>query len=319
MLEDVFAIQENIAENVATALKGYLSNKEKDSIKRPETSFAAYEFFLKGRQFMHRLLLDDAKQMFEKALTLDPDYAPACAGLADVHSWLYEWYGSKLHDLVAAKKNAAKALSLAPNLSESHTSNGYVLSLAKEYERAEQAFQTAIQMNPNSFDAFYFYGRLSFAMGKIEQSADLFMKASAVQPEDFQSVLLLAQSLRILNRPDWMEVAREGITRARKQLELNPEDRRALSLTSINLLETGNREEGKEWAEKALSLYPDDVGVLINSVCFYARYGDKQKALDLIEIVFGKGFGKKDWIEHDPDYDSLGDEPRFIELLNKLQ
>lgn len=318
-LENVFSIQENIAENVAIALQGYLTNEEKEAIRRPETIIEAYEYFLKGRQLLNRLVLDEAKEMFEKAIELDTGYAPGYAGLADVHSWLYEWVGASNSDLMAAEKYSQKALSLAPNLSESHSSRGYVLSLGKRYDEAEQEYKKAIQLNPNSYDAYYYYGRSCFARGQIQESADLFLKASEVRREDFQSMLLFAQSLRILGNEKAEDKIREGIDRAKKQLELNPTDRRALSLTPGFLLEIGERGEALQWIKKALDLYPEDAGVLVNGACLFAKDGNKEEALNLLEKVFGKGFGKKDWIEQDPDYDSLRNEPRFQNLLSKLK
>src|SRR5205085_8210099 len=155
------------------------------------------------------------------------------------------------------------------------------------------------------FDVYYFYGRASFARGQIEKSAEMFLKASEVRREDFQSLLLLAQSLRILGKDQNQEILRKGIDRARKQLELNPTDRRVLSLGSGSLFEIGEREEAFKWMSQALKLYPEDAGVLINAACLFAKDGNKEQALNTLELAFGKGFGKRDWIENDPDYDSL--------------
>lgn len=319
-LEDVFLIQEDIAENVATALQGYLTNKEKEAIRRPETIIEAYEYFLKGRQLLHQLALFESKEMFEKAIELDNGYAPAYAGLADMHSWLYEWFGAKITDLEAAEKYSRMALSLAPYLSESHSSRGYVLSLGKNYDEAEQAFNEAIRLNANAFEAYYLFGRSCFSRGQIQQSAELFRTASEVRREDFQSLLLLSQSLRILgNHEESMQAALEGINRAKKQLALFPNDRRALSLTAGTLYDIGQKDEAFQWANKSLELYPEDTGVLINAACLYAKDENIEKALDILEKVFGKGFGKKEWIEHDPDYDNLRNEPRFQALIEKLQ
>ena len=70
---------------------------------------------------------------------------------------------------------------------------------------------------------------------------------------------------------------------------------------------------------QALELYPEDAGVLINAACLFAKDGNTEQALNVLELAVGKGYGKKDWIEHDPDYDSLRNEPRFKALLSKLQ
>jgi adenylate cyclase len=319
VLEDVFAIQEDIAENVAMALKGVLTNKEKEAIRRPETNIEAYEYYLRGRRLFHQLALKESKIFFEKAIELDPQYALAYAGLADAHSWLYEWEGSDKTDLEAAERNSQKALALAPTLSESHSSRGFVLSLGNRYDEAEQEFKEAIRLNSNNFDAYYYYGRACFARGKIEESADMLLKASEVRREDFQSKLILAQSLQILGKPETRETMLEGISRARKQLKLDPTDRRALSLTAGNLWQVGKKEEALQWINKALDLYPEDAGVLINAACLFARNGYKEKAMNFLEKAFGKGFGKKEWIERDPDFNSLRKEPRFKALLSKLK
>ncbi len=319
VLEDVFAIQEDIAENVATSLKGFLTPKEKEAIHRPETNIEAYEYYLKGRQLFHQLFLKEAQEMFKRAVEIDPEYASAYAGLADAHSWLYEWEGSKDSDLAAAEKNSSKALSLAPNLAESHTARAFVLSLGCNYDEAEKEYEEAIRLNPNFFDAYYFYARASFANGQIEKSVELFRKAADLRKEDFQSMLLLSQSLGVLGKKvEEKETLLEGIRRARKQIEVNPDDRRALSLGSGNLFDIGEKEEAFRWINRALELYPEDAGVLINAVCLYAK-SDKEKALNFLEKAVAKGFGKRDWIEHDPDYDPLRNEPRFQTLLKKLK
>ena len=319
-LEDVFTIQENIAENVASSLRGVLTPKEKEAIRRPETIIEAYEYFLKGRQFINQLAMEESREMFEKAVDLDSGYAPAYAGLADVHSWLYEWWGSKPEYLEAADQYSLKALELAPHLAESHTSRGYVLALDKNYDEAEREFRTAIDIDTNAFDAYYYYARSCFARGEIEKSAELFAKAGEVLREDFQSMILLAQSLRKLSKnKEAKEAEHEGILRAERQLELDPNNRRALSMGALALFTVGQKERAFQLLERGMKLYPEDQGVLLNAACLMTRAGRKEEALDLLEKVFGKGYGKLDWIEHDPDYDTLRDEPRFQALLKKLK
>src|SRR5579863_6035231 len=308
---------EDIAGSVATAIKGFLTSEEKETIRRPETVVQAYEYFLKGRQLFHDLKLSRALDMFNKAINLDSEYALAYAGLADTQSCLYEWEGASPSVLAEADQNSMKALSLAPNLAESHSSRGYILALGQKYDAAQAQFEEAIRLNSNSYDAYYLFGRSSFARGDLEKSAEMFLKASEVRQEDYQSLILLGQSMRVMGKANVDETLRKGISRARKQLELNPTDVRALSLGSVTLYDLGEKKEAFEWIERALDLDPDNSGTLFNGACLYAKAGYKDKALSMLEHAFARGYGNKAWIEQDPDYDSLRNEPRFKALLEK--
>ena len=245
-LDDVFAIQDEIAESVATSLRGsVLSGREKQALVRPQTGAAAYEYYLRGRQHLPRMTqpdLEKSAEMFERAIELDAGYGPAFAGLAMVHATLYEWFGAKEDDLARAERASQRALELAPDLAEAHVARGCALSLSGRYDEAAREFEDAIRLNPNLFDAYYYFARTSFARGEIARSAELFRKAAEVRQEDFQSPMLLAQSLRMLGREEEArEIEREGIRRAEHILVLNPLDGRALSLGSGALFETVRR------------------------------------------------------------------------------
>jgi len=317
-LEDIFSIQEDIATNVATELKGFLTHREKEVIRPQKTSIEAYEAFLKGLELFHQLNVWESKIMFEKAIEMDPGYAPAHAGLSDVLAQIYEWHGGDSSDLARAESHSIRALSLSPGMAECHTSYGFVLSLRKRYSEAEKEFEEAIQLNPNSFDAYYRYGRYRFSRGDIEKSAELFRRASQVRPEDFQSPILLAQSLNILGSLEGKDALKEGLAKVRKHLEINPIDRRALSLGASALIQNGEEDEALRWMNRALELYPEDGGIIFNGACMFAVSGDKERALNLLEIAIAKGYGNKEWLELDPDYDSLRDEPRFKMLIKNL-
>jgi non-specific serine/threonine protein kinase len=322
-LEDVFAIQDEIAESVATALRGILTAREKKALRRPETAIEVYEYFLRGRRLLHRFnraSLQEARRMFERAIELDQGYGPAHAGLAEVHSSLFEWWGGTSDDFDTADRASRKALELAPHSDEAQTSRGAVLAARRKYEEAEKEFQKAIEINPNSFDAHYHYARTAFAWGRVERSAELFQKAAEVRQEDFQSMILLGQSLRVLGKSEEaLKAGREGVRRAERQLELDPADARALSLGANALDDIGERERALQWSRRALELYPEDQSVLINGACLRARAGLKEEAIELLERSFARGWGKRDWIEHDPDYDSIRDDPRFKALIEKLR
>jgi adenylate cyclase len=323
-LDDVFAIQDEIAESVATSLRGsVLSGREKQALLRPHTGAAAYEYYLRGRQHLPRMAqpdLETSGEMFERAIELDATYGPAWAGLATVHATLYEWFGAKDADAIRAERASQRALELSPDLAEAHVARGFALSLSGRYDEAAQEFEDAIRLNSNLFDAYYYFARTSFARGDIERSAELFRSAADVRQEDFQSPMLLGQSLRMLGRHDeGRNASREGLRRAEHVLVLNPVDARALSLGSVHLFEDGQTARAQEWSQRALDLYPDDMGALVNGACLRARLGLKEEALELLERVFARGWGKRDWVERDPDYDILRGEPRFKTLLARLK
>jgi adenylate cyclase len=209
---------------------------------------------------------------------------------------------------------------LAPDLADTHVARGCALSLRRSYDEARTHFEAAARINPHLFDAYYYYGRAAFAQGQLERSAELFRKASEARQDDFQSSVLLAQSLRMLGRNDEATAAnREGIVRAERILALNPVDGRVLALGSVALYEEGEPERAMQWSRRSLQLYPNDMSALLNAVCLRAKAGIKEEALEILERVFNRGWGKRDWIDRDPDYDFLRDDPRFKLLLAKIK
>jgi TolB-like protein/tetratricopeptide (TPR) repeat protein len=323
-LDDVFEIEDEIAEAVATSLRGGgLNQREKAALRRPEASSDAYEYYLRGRQYLPRMShkdLERSRTMFTRAVEFDAGYGPAWAGLATVHATLYEWFGARDEDLEAALRVSRRALELAPAVAEAHTARGFALSLSRRHDEAEREFEMAIEINPNSFDAYYYFARSSFARGAIKHSADLFRAATDARQEDFQSPSLLAQSLRMLGRLEEADAAnQEAIRRAERVLALNPADVRALSVGSFALFMDGQAERAIDWSQTSLELYPDDLSTLTNAICLRARAGRKAQAIETFERLVALGWGKRDWVEHDPDYDSLRDDPRFQMLLAQLK
>ncbi len=321
---DVFAVQDEIAEAVATTLRGGdLSSRERRAFRRQPTAIDTYECFLRGRQRMHSMQqphMNAAREFYQRALAQDPCYAPAWAGLATLHALLYEWWGSNDEDLREADRASRVAMELAPDLADAHLARGFALSIQRRYEEAKPRFETASRINPNLFDAYYYYGRAAFAAGEFEKSIELWARAAAVRAEDFESPVLQAQAMRRLGRVEESRaINREAVRRAEKLLELDPDNGRVLSFGAGALQADGQIERALEWGQRAERLYPHDMGVVVNAACVHARCGETRKALDLLERIFSKGWGKKDWIENDADYDSLRTEPRFIAMMARLK
>jgi serine/threonine protein kinase/Flp pilus assembly protein TadD len=322
-LEDVFAVQDEIAENIVKALRLVLTEEEKRAIEKPRTeNVQAYEYYLRGRQFFHQFREKSnqfARRMFARAIEIDPGFALAYAGTADCSSFLYIWWDPSEANLEQADTASRKALELAPQMAEAHASRGLALTLSKRYDEAYAEFETAIQLDPKLFEAHYFYGRASFERGRHAQAAQAFERAAAVRPEDYQTPSLLALAYDALGRKEESEAARRRAVRIIEQyLELNPGDPRALYLGAIDLCYLGDRQRSRDWTDRALSVDPDDAAVLYNVACAYTQLGLEDKALDCLEKAALNGAGHRAWIENDPDLNAIRDHPRFKAILEKL-
>ncbi len=314
-LRDVFAIQDEIAQNVARALRVILSDEERRALARvPTREVGAYECYLRGRQFFRQTRkksLQFAREMFQRAIAIDPGYALAWAGVADCCSLLNMYYPDSETDLGLADEASAKALALVPELPEAHAARGFALWRMKRVDEAVSEFETAARLDPTQFEARYFHARLCFHEGRLERAAELFEEAARAR-ENPEARFFAAQACAALGRKAEAEAAyRRALHVVLQHLELNPDDSRAATVCAVSLCRLGDREAGLSWAERARGIDPDDPGVIYNVACLYALEGRADDAIDCLEQAVRAGFGHKDWIAHDPDLDALREHPRF--------
>jgi len=322
-LEDVFEIQDQIAENIVRALRVVLGEDEKRAIeKTPTENVQAYEYYLRGRQFFHqfrRTGLQYARRMFDRVVEIDPNFALARAGIADCCSFLYMYWDSSKANLEGADASSRKALQLDPESAEAHTSRALALTLRGRYQEAREEFEAALRLNPMLYEAHYFYGRACLTEGKPDEAVSHYREAWRVRPEDYQAIFLSADPLVKLGRRDEaLDAARQGLKVADAHLELNPDDARAWYLSAGALVRLGQRDQGLERARRALAIDSEDAGVLYNVACVHALAGSGEEALDHLDKAIQNGVAHREWLENDSDLDSIRGEPRFQALLRKL-
>jgi adenylate cyclase len=321
-IEDIFAIQDEIARSVLDALGLSLTQREERRFLKPATTnVQAYEFYLRGRKLFQtwtRQNMEFARQMFARAVAIDPEFALAWAGLAKTYVDLYRW-GRNSRDLQEAQRTSAHALKLDPNLAEAHVAIGQALAIQRRFQDAAAEFEKAIELDPTSFDAHYFYARSSFEAGNLEKAVQLFEKAHRSRPEDYQATALGALTLHELHRADEArEADKRAVSLVNKYLELNPNEARAYSLGANSLARLGEREHSRQWSEQSVALAPNDPVILYNAACNLAQLGEHEKALDGLERSIEAGVAVGDWIKHDPDFEGLRDHPRFQAIVKRI-
>ena len=324
-LEDVFVIQEEIARSVARALRVSLkADAALDIGRNAPRDMRAYEFYLRGRQIQSLKSSDNwtkAPHMFRRAIELDPDYPQAQAGLADSLAQLLIWRIIRPEEALEEAIVAAKrALELAPELAEAHVARANTLSLAGDNEGAIASFQRAIELNPELYEAHYYFGRHCFAQGQHERAIEEFEAAHRVRPDEFQALTLASNAADALgDKARGDALLRRALPSALAEIAADPENGRALYLAAGMQVRLGDAESARRNIETALRLQPDDFGTLYNAACTYTHLGDNERALDMLDCALSAGHGFREWIEHDPDLDSLHSLPRYREILARLE
>jgi TolB-like protein len=186
-LEDVFAIQTEVAKNVSDALETQLLREEREHIeKKPTGDIGAYTFYLKGRYYWNersRDALEKAIKYFEEATRRDPRFALAYSGLADTYIVLADHGYLPPSDGYAKAKNAArKALELDETLAEAHTSLGWILSWEWDWRGAEEEFAKALRSNPNYATAHHWYSIHLGMLGRLEEGTRELKIAEELDP-----------------------------------------------------------------------------------------------------------------------------------------
>jgi TolB-like protein/Tfp pilus assembly protein PilF len=322
-MSDIFAVQREIAENVVRALEVTLSRNERTALGKPRTAdVRAYDCYLRGRKFYYQYspqAVEFALQMFVHAMELDPSYPQAYAGLADCWSYLYLYSGRSEAVREQADWASLQAVEMDPRSAHAWASRGLSLSLSGKNEEAGKAFDLAVRLAPDLFEAYYFHARHCFAMGRFEQAAKLYEESMRVNPDDYQSPLLVAQIYDDLGRPAEAVMARQrGIEVAERHLRLNPDDARAFYMAANALVAFGKRPQGQQWAERALAIRPDDPMLLYNVGCIFSLLGRVEPAIECLEKAARNGLSHKGWFEHDSNLDPLRKHPRFQELVGNL-
>jgi len=315
-LEDVFAIQDEIARSIAQALRITLSPQEEKTIARkPTENLQAYDYFLRGRSYTRRWTLDFALQMFEEAIKLDPKFALAHAGIASVCGMTYQYREQHPRWIEQGLAACDRAVALDPQLPETLAARAWLYYAQKKHDEAIKYAQLAIERKPDCEGAYEVLGRAFFASGRFHEAAELAERAIQANADDYNVYIPFINALERSGQAEHARRLREEhIHLMEKQLEQVPEDVRARILLASSYAHVGREQDAVRHLQTAVTLRRNDANVLYNAACTYGVLQDRARALDLFRQAIEAGYARANWAMRDPDLACLHGDPEFQRL-----
>jgi serine/threonine-protein kinase len=350
---ELFTVQQSIATEIARMLRLQLSGREQQLLaKRPTTDPAAYELYLKGRFQWNKRNADGlykAIEYFNQAIEIDPQYAPAYAGLADVYNLLDIWAGLPTNETFPRAKAAAeKALSIDDQLPEAHTSLAYAIHTYEwDWKAAEREYRRAIELNPNYATAHQWYAEFLTSQGRFDEATREGQKALELDPMSPIINAVVAWNLSMARRYD------AAIDQGIRTTQLFPDFMPGHAYLGLALLESGRAREANESLETARKL--QDIVVIRTWIArahlasgnraaaareaselearaknreymppyymaaLHAHLGDRDRAFAELDRAVAERTGALVWTKVDPALDPLRKDERFARVMARLK
>jgi adenylate cyclase len=317
-LDDIFALQDEIAEAIVRALKLQLLPSERQAIEqRATTNPDAYKLYLMARQFnatgnaRHREI---TVRLCRRALEIDPDYARAWALLAICQSNKLLLTGEPSESGWDA---AERALALAPDLAEAHAAKGRILGDVGRYDEALSEHRTALSLDPDAYEVNAAAARTFIATGRNDEAIACLEKAAGAIESDFWALGISIQVHEA--KGDFAaakDAARRTLERVEKVIVSEPDHGTALGFGVVALVAMQEVDRAKAWTERALLLDPNNINLRYNIGCGMVGLGEHDLAIELLTPVFHTAKGQNvAWFKTDTTLDPIRDDPRFKALL----
>jgi adenylate cyclase len=315
-LKDIFAVQDEIAQAIVTALKLRLAPAEKQAIELRSTSDPeAYKIYLMARQFemlahaRHRQLI---VQLCKRAVEIDPNYARAWALMAIAQSNVALFVSNQEDGWEAAER----ALSLDPELAEAHAAKGRILADKGRLREALPFHETALRLDPDSYEVNCAAARCLISLRRHAEAIPCLERATAAYDNDIWAAGMLIQCYEAIGSPRRISAARHALARAESLIAVEPDHGLGLSFGIGALVAIGDMERAKEWSRRALLVDPGNLNMTYNIGCGLIKGGEIEWGLDLIEATVRATLrGNLNWIETDNDLDAVREHPRFVKMM----
>ena len=319
-MKDVFDVQEEIARSIAHALRIKLTPQEEHVIgSKPTENAEAYDCLLRGRKYRRMGNLDFAMQMYQRAIQLDPDFALAYAGVANVCGLLVEARGISQEFIDQGLRAAERAFALNPDLPEAMAARARMCYAQKQYEEAIRWARKAIQLKPDCDNGYSTLGRALHESDRFKEAAELAERALATAGDDYN--VYIPYQLALIKTGDKAAAAKlleKFIAALERQLETVPEDARAHSLLATNYAAVGRTPEATAEVQKAVAMRGNDPLTLYNAACTYGNLNMKSEALATFKKAIEAGYHNPDWAARDNDLACIHDDPEFQRLIEEI-
>ena len=319
-LDDIFDIQEQVAQQIVEALKLRLTFSEQVSLtKRQTVNAQAYDLYLRGQDYLYRLTkrgVERAIQLFEKAIELDPRYAAAYAACSGAYGQMYFLFSRDDRTRERARELSFKALMYDNNLAEAYTAMGMSYFIWGKLDEGSASARKAIELDPEDAIAHWTLARIHFTNGEFEPAQALCTRVIELKPSFLSAYTDLKMICERLGRQDEANRVRaQLLDLLPNHLLRNPDDARARIHYAVMLAEAGRTEEALHEGAQAQEGSPGDPVMLYNVVCLYARLGEPRRAVEALRQAIAAGYVNFPWIKQDPDMNSLRDDAEFQALV----
>ena len=342
---DILKLHSDVARTVAEEIRIQVTAEDRSRMRSTSVNAAAHQEYLMGRYLLWKYIEDDRQRAiahFERAIGIDPNYAPAYAGLT--HAW---WARGVLGPLtlkevqLPARRAARKALELDDQLPEAYAVQAYLEGIFDwNWTAAERTIKRALDLDPNSLDAHYIYAMLLMALGRLSEAKVQIERAAQLDPLSAQ---VQSSFGRILYRARKFD---EAILHLNEAIELEPRNVTAISRLGDVYDQMGRHADAIAQYERAKALAPNPSSTYkIKFARVYARMGKRSEARRMLNDIdnsspaasevlavlgdrdeaFRRLFQavdeRSDWlpfIKTDPPFDTLHSDPRWNELLRRM-
>ena len=350
-LDDVFAVQSDVAKQVAEALRVRILSSEKERVeKKPTESTAAYTLYLKGRSLWNKRGPQDLKkamEYFELAVHEDPSFALGYAGQADCAILLRtNWDIDREENLAKAKAMAERALQLDPALAEAHATLGFVYLGEFDLRRAEEEFRKAIELKPSYAMAHQWYFRILCSELTWDEALREIEKAVELDP--LSGIIITNLGDYYSARRDWQRAAEKW----RIAVELGQESAHRRLAQAYGMMKMYDQmdKEAEIWARyihdvapgirvyidaysayfkgdkgtvsrllPELEAHPKETFMTAYGIaCFHFFLGEVDKGFEWLERAYSRREFLLLYIQSDWDLDGVRTDPRYLDLLRRL-